>query len=56
MGFLKGRVAVLDVDSGTGSVFEVTLPGRDLQIPESENREGRQRVSELALSGKEHAP
>ena len=56
VGFLKGRVAVLDVDSGTGSVFEVTLPGRDLQIPESENREGRQRVSELALSGKEHAP
>ena len=50
---LKGRVAVVDAESGAGSIFEVTLPGRQLQIPESENRDGRQRVSELALSGKE---
>lgn len=54
--FLKGSVTVHEADSGTGSVFEVTLPGRQLQIPESENREVRQRVSELALSGKEPAP
>lgn len=52
---LKGRVAVLDAESGTGSVFEVTLPGRQLEIPKSENRDGRQRVSELALSGQEHS-
>ena len=55
VGFLKGSVVVTDAESGTGSVFEVTLPGRELQIPEAENREGRQRVSELALSGKENA-
>lgn len=54
--FLKGSVSVTEAESGTGSVFEVTLPGRQLQIPESENREIRQRVSELALSGKEPAP
>ncbi|HQZ68412.1 MAG TPA: HAMP domain-containing sensor histidine kinase [Planctomycetaceae bacterium] len=56
VGMLKGRVAVVDAESGAGSVFEVTLPGRQLEIPESENRDGRQRVSELALSGKEKTP
>lgn len=52
--FLKGSVAVADVESGTGSVFEITLPGRQLEIPESENCDARQRVSELALSAKEN--
>ena len=56
VGMLKGRVAVVDAESGAGSVFEVTLPGRQLEIPESENRDGRQRVSELVLSGKEKTP
>lgn len=54
--FLKGSVVVKEAESGAGSIFEVTLPGRQLQIPESENREIRQRVSELALSGKEPSP
>jgi signal transduction histidine kinase len=56
VGFLKGSVAVADVESGTGSVFEITLPGRQLEVPESENRDARQRVSELALSAKENGP
>jgi signal transduction histidine kinase len=55
VGLLKGRVVVLDAESGGGSVFEVTLPGRQLDLPESEHRETRSRVSELALSGKEKA-
>jgi signal transduction histidine kinase len=53
VGLLKGRVVVLEAESGGGSVFEVTLPGRQLDLPESEHRETRSRVSELALSGKE---
>lgn len=28
VGLLKGRIQVLDTESGTGSLFEVTLPGR----------------------------
>lgn len=56
VGLLKGRIVVLDADSGTGSVFEVTLPGRQMDVPESESREVRSRVSELALSGKEKTP
>lgn len=56
VGFLKGSVAVADVEAGKGSVFEITLPGRQLEVPESENRDARQRVSELALSAKENAP
>ena len=53
VGLLKGRVVVLDAESGGGSVFEVTLPGRQLDLPESEHRETRSRVSELVLSAKE---
>lgn len=56
VGLLKGRIVVLDADSGTGSVFEVTLPGRQMDVPESESREVRSRVSELALSGQEKTP
>ncbi len=56
VGLLKGRIAVVDAESGTGSVFEVTLPGRQMQVPESESREGRSRVAELALSGQEKTP
>ena len=56
VGLLKGRIVVLDADSGTGSVFEVTLPGRQMDVPQAESREGRSRVSELALSGKEKTP
>lgn len=50
VGLLKGRIAVLDAESGGGTVFEVTLPGRQLDLPQSEHRESRSRVSELALS------
>jgi signal transduction histidine kinase len=50
---LKGRIAVLDVESGSGTIFEVTLPGRQLDLPESGNRESKKRVSELALSVQE---
>lgn len=50
---LKGRVTVLEAESGTGTVFEVTLPGRQLDLPESEQQDGRNRVSELVLSGQE---
>jgi len=53
VGLLKGRIAVLDAESGGGTVFEVTLPGRQLDLPQSEHRESRSRVSELALSGQE---
>ena len=56
VGLLKGRIAVVDADSGTGSVFEVTLPGRQMDVPEPESREVRSRVSELALSGQEKTP
>ena len=56
VGLLKGRIVVLDADSGTGSVFEVTLPGRQMDVPEAESREGRSRVSELVLSGQEKTP
>ena len=56
VGLLKGRIVVLDADSGTGSMFEVTLPGRQMDVPEAESREGRSRVSELALSGQEKMP
>ena len=56
VGLLKGRIVVLDADSGTGSMFEVTLPGRQMEVPEAESREGRSRVSELALSGQEKTP
>ncbi len=56
VGLLKGRIVVLDADSGAGSVFEVTLPGRQLDVPEAESREVRSRVSELALSGQEKTP
>lgn len=50
---LKGRVTVLEAENGTGTVFEVTLPGRQLDLPESEQQDGRSRVSELVLSGQE---
>jgi signal transduction histidine kinase len=50
---LKGRVTVLEAENGTGTVFEVTLPGRQLDLPESEQPDGRSRVSELVLSGQE---
>jgi signal transduction histidine kinase len=53
---LKGRIAVLDAESGNGTVFEVTLPGRQLDIPQSGNRESKKRVSELALSVQEKLP
>ena len=56
VGLLKGRIAVVDADSGPGSVFEVTLPGRQMDVPEPESREVRSRVSELALSGQEKTP
>lgn len=55
VGLLKGRIAVVDPESGGGTVFEVTLPGRQLELPEPEDSEGRSRVSELALSGQEKA-
>ncbi len=50
---LKGRVTVLEAESGSGSVFEVTLPGRQLTLPDSDQPESRSRVSELVLSGQE---
>jgi signal transduction histidine kinase len=53
VGLLKGRVIVADADSGPGSVFEVTLPGRQLNPATGSNRESRSRVSELALSSRE---
>mgnify|MGYP000316900521 CR=1 FL=1 len=56
VGLLKGRIAVVAADSGTGSVFEVTLPGRQMDVPESESRGVRSRVSELVLSGQEKTP
>jgi signal transduction histidine kinase len=57
---LKGRIAVSDNTGGTGSVFEVTLPGRkppataleDVARPATPAR----RVSELALSGQDKVP
>ena len=55
---LKGKVTVTDAETGTGSVFEVTLPGRQLRPaakPEGDS-DSRHRVRELALSGKEKAP
>lgn len=53
VGLLKGRIAVLEAESGGGTIFEVTLPGRQLDLPQSEYRESRSRVSGLALSGQE---
>lgn len=53
VGLLKGRVTVADADSGSGSIFEVTLPGRQLYPAISGSRESRSRVSELALSSRE---
>ena len=53
VGLLKGRIVVLDAESGGGTVFEVTLPGRQLDLPQSENRETHSRVTELALSAQE---
>lgn len=50
---LKGRVTVLEAENGSGTVFEVTLPGRQLELPEPGTSEGRSRVSELVLSGQE---
>ena len=55
VGLLKGRVTVADADSGPGSVFEVTLPGRQLNPATGSNRESRSRVSELALSSREQS-
>jgi signal transduction histidine kinase len=54
VGFLKGRVSISDNPSGQGSVFEVTLPGRQLAATsvEATPRSGqRARVSELVLAG-----
>ncbi len=53
VGLLKGRVSVTDADSGPGSVFEVTLPGRQLHPTIATSRDSRNRVSELALSSRE---
>lgn len=55
VGLLKGRVTVADADSGPGSVFEVTLPGRQLNPATCSNRESRSRVSELVLSSREQS-
>jgi signal transduction histidine kinase len=57
---LKGRIAVIDNTGGTGSVFEVALPGRrppataieEVARPATSAR----RVSELALSGQDTVP
>lgn len=52
---LKGKVTVTDAEGGSGSVFEVTLPGRQLrpaEKPGSDSDSGH-RVRELALSGQE---
>lgn len=58
VGILKGRINVMDAGSGTdttGSIFEVTLPGRQLAATAREPmpRDGlRARVAELALAGR----
>ncbi|MCA9061914.1 MAG: HAMP domain-containing histidine kinase [Planctomycetaceae bacterium] len=56
VGILKGRVTVEPTESGTGSVFEVTLPGR--QIPESKESvtPDESRVSRIVMSRREEAP
>lgn len=54
VGMLKGRIVVTDSETGVGSVFEVTLPGRVLQSTESvaggSLSQQRSRVSGLALA------
>lgn len=59
VGILKGRITVGDAESGTGSVFEVILPGRTLAVePDQSSVEmtGRSvRVSELALEAHDAA-
>lgn len=59
VGILKGRVTFLEAKSGTGSVFEVVLPGRQLAATsiESQPLSGQRiRVSELALAGRDRVP
>jgi signal transduction histidine kinase len=53
---LKGRIAVLEVESGHGVIFEVSLPGRHTGAVAQGIPEPRNRVTELALSSKEKAP
>lgn len=53
VGLLKGRITVHDAPTGTGTVFEVTLPGRrsvGSAVSSSAAGESRSRVSELVLS------
>lgn len=57
VGILKGRITVSEAESGTGSVFEVTLPGRQLaataEEPPAVQSSSRSRLSELALGRRE---
>jgi len=53
---LKGRIAVLDAESGHGTIFEVSLPGRHTEVVARGTPEPRNRVTELALSSQEKAP
>ena len=53
VGLLKGRITVHDAEAGTGTVFEVTFPGRRTQSvkePVTAESDSRTRVSELVLS------
>lgn len=57
IGILKGRITVSDSETGTGSVFEVTLPGRILALtaaePAAADVSQRTRVSVLALAARD---
>lgn len=56
VGILKGRIAISEPDTGPGSVFEVTLPGRQLAVtvvdPEPRSV-GKSRISGLALAARD---
>ncbi len=57
VGILKGRIAVTDAETGVGTVFEVTLPGRPMAATEAEpvipGTSSRSRVSGLALASRD---
>ena len=59
IGILKGRIIVSDSDTGTGTVFEVTLPGRILALsaadPVPPDVSLQSRVSVLALAARDTA-